>query len=186
MSAFQPQQPYGQQPPLPPQKKGMSTGAKWALGCGIPTVLGLVLIGGCTLVVGKAADEVGKELDKSYDSAQVNPSGGSDAKKGEPDITKDAEISSCAVKTGDYDMKELEVRVTYKNSGDRRYSYLVEGEVLVNGQKKEDLLSTAQNLAAGQTYTDENAGALGYKVAKDAKASDKIECRILKVSRNAL
>ncbi|MGP3691443.1 hypothetical protein ACTVZO_43590 [Streptomyces sp. IBSNAI002] len=182
MSGY-PQQP---QPQYPAQKPGMSTGKKVALGCGIPAVLGLLLLGGCTLLVGEAAEEVGKELDKSYDSAQVDPSAGSDAKKGEPDITKDAKVTSCAVKTGDYDLKELDVKVEYTNSGDRRYSYLVEGEVLVNGEKKEDLLSTAQNLAPGQKYTDDNAGALAFNTAKAAKASDKIECKILKVSRNAL
>ncbi|MEU8778148.1 hypothetical protein [Streptomyces sp. NPDC048606] len=183
MSDFQPQQPYGQQPPqYPAPKQGMSTGTKIALGCGIPTLLGLLVLGGCALVVGKAADEVGKELDKSYDSAQV----GGDVKAGQPDITKDARITACSVKTGDYDIKEMEVKVEYTNSGDRRYSYLVEGEILVNGAKKEDLTSTAQNLSAGQTYTDENAGALGYNVAKDAKPSDKIECKIVKISRNAL
>ncbi|MEJ8645837.1 hypothetical protein WKI68_40720 [Streptomyces sp. MS1.HAVA.3] len=175
-----------QQPPAP--KPGMSTGKKIALGCGIPAALGLLVLGGCTLVVGKAAEEVGKELDKSYDSAQVNPSDGTsaDGKNGRPDITKDVKVTSCAVKTGEFDMKELEVKVDYTNSGDRRYSYLAEGEVLVNGEKKEDLLSTAQNLAPGQKYTDDNAGALGFNVAKAAKPGDKIECKILKVSRNAL
>lgn len=177
-----PQQPYGQQPP-PPPKPGMSTGKKVALGCGIPALLGLVLIGGCVAVVGDAAEEVGKELDKNYDSAVVAPSGS--AKAGEPDITQDVKLASCAVKTGEFDMKELEVKVEYTNSGDRRFNYLAEGEILVNGEKKADLLSTASNLAPAQKYTDENAGALAYNVAKDAKATDKIECKIVKVSRNS-
>ncbi|MFD9408097.1 DUF1720 domain-containing protein [Streptomyces sp. NPDC059989] len=183
-----PQQPYGQQFP-PPPKQGMSTGKKVALGCGIPTVLGLILVAGCTAVVGKAADDVSKELDKNHDSAAVAPSGsakaGDTSKVGEPDITKDVKVTACAVKTGDYDLKELEVKIDYTNSGDRRFSYLVEGEVLVNGEKKADLLSTASNLAPGQKYTDENAGALGYEIAKAAKSGDKIECKLLKVSRNS-
>lgn len=184
-----PQQPYGQQPPMPPQKQGMSTGKQIALGCGIPAVLGLILVGGCTALVGKAADDVSKEIDKNHDSAVVGPSGSAKANDGskvsQPDITKDVKVTSCEVKTGDFDMKELDVKIEYTNSGDRRFTYLVEGEILVNGEKKEDIISTGQNLAPGQKYTDDKAGALGYSVAKDAKSGDKIECKIVKVSRNS-
>ncbi|MET9604223.1 hypothetical protein ABZZ17_04050 [Streptomyces sp. NPDC006512] len=183
------QQPYGQQFP-PPPKPGMSTGKKVALGCGIPTVLGLLLLGGCAVLVGEAAEEVGKELDKSYDSASVAPDaqgkpGDTSTAGKDPDITQDVKVTSCKVQTGEYDIKELDVAVDYVNSGDRRYTYLVEGEILVNGQKKADLTSLGQNLAPGQKYTDDTAGVLGYEVARSAKASDKIECKILKVSRNS-
>ncbi|MFG2297684.1 hypothetical protein [Streptomyces sp. NPDC048603] len=183
-----PQQPYGQ-PPMPPQKQGMSTGKKIALGCGIPTVLGLILVGGCTALVGKAADDVSKELDKNHDSAVVAPSGsakaGDNSKVSQPDITQDVKVTSCKVRTGDYGLKELDVKVEYTNSGDRRFTYLAEGEILVNGAKKADILSTGQNLAPGQKYTDDKAGGLGYSVADDAKSGDKIECKIVKVSRNS-
>ncbi|MGW6411731.1 hypothetical protein ACWF95_31710 [Streptomyces vinaceus] len=167
----------------------MSTGKKIALGCGIPAVLGLILVGGCTALVGKAADDVSKEIDKNHDSAVVAPSGSAKAadnsKVSQPDIAKDVQVTSCKVVTGDYDLKELEVKIEYANSGDRRFTYLVEGEILVNGEKKADLISTGQNLAPGQKYTDDKAGALGYSVAKDAKAGDKIECKIVKISRNS-
>ncbi|MFD3875780.1 hypothetical protein [Streptomyces sp. NPDC058623] len=183
-----PQQPYGQQPP--PPKQGMSTGVKVALGCGIPTVLGLLLLGGCALLVGEAANEVGKELDKNHDSASVAP--GAQGKPGDApkagkdaDITQDAKVTTCAVEKGEFDIKELVVAVDYVNSGDRRFTYLVEGEILVNGQKKADLTSLGQNLAPGQKYTDDKAGVLGYEIAQSAKAGDKIECKIIKVSRNS-
>ncbi|MGW7057357.1 hypothetical protein ACWGHM_02305 [Streptomyces sp. NPDC054904] len=183
------QQPYGQQFP-PPPKQGMSTGKKVALGCGIPTALGLLLLGGCAVLVGEAANEVGKELEKNYDTASVAPDAqgkpGDAAKPGkDPDITQDVKVTACKVEKGDFDLKELVVTVDYVNSGDRRFTYLVEGEILVNGQKKADLTSLGQNLAPGQKYTDDNAGALGYEIAQSAKAGDKIECKILKVSRNS-
>lgn len=181
-----PHQPDGHQPP---PKKGMGTGLKVALGCGIPTVLGLILFGGCGLLVTEAVDDVGKELDKNHDSAVVSP--GDDArapgssKVDEPDITKDVKVTSCAVKVGEYGIKELDLKIEYINSGDRRFNYLAEGEVTVNGEKKSDIVSTGQNLAPGQKYTDGNSGALAFDVAKSAKPGDKIECKLLKVSRNS-
>ncbi|MFD5413372.1 hypothetical protein [Streptomyces nojiriensis] len=181
-----PQQPdgYGPQP-----KQGMSTGLKVALGCGIPAVLGLVLLGGCGLLFTKAASDAGKELDKNHDSAAVAPGGtargGGSSKADEPDITKDVKVTSCKVKAGEYGIKELDLKIEYINSGDRRFTYLAEGEVTVNGEKKSDILSTGQNLAPGQKYTDDSAGALAYDVAKSAKSGDKIECKLIKVSRNS-
>ncbi|MEU9108787.1 DUF4190 domain-containing protein [Streptomyces xanthophaeus] len=181
-----PHQPDGHQPA---PKKGMSTGLKVALGCGIPTVLGLIMVGGCGLLFSKAADDVGKELDKNHDSAVVSP--GDDARPGdsskadEPDITKDVKVTSCKVKVGEYGIKELDLKIEYINSGDRRFNYLAEGEVTVNGEKKSDILSTGQNLAPGQKYTDDNAGSLAFDLAKSAKSGDKIECKLIKVSRNS-
>ncbi|GHI82985.1 hypothetical protein [Streptomyces xanthophaeus] len=181
-----PQQPEGLQPP---QKQGMSTRLKIALGCGIPTLLGVIMIGGCSALFTKAANDVGKELDKNHDSAAVAPGGsvqaGGARKDGEADITKDVRVTSCKVKTGEYGITELDVRIEYVNSGDRRFTYLAEGEVTVNGEKKSDLLSTGQNLAPGQKYTDDDAGALAYDVAKTARPADKIECKLIKVSRNS-
>ncbi|MFI7357947.1 DUF4190 domain-containing protein [Streptomyces avidinii] len=181
-----PHQPDGHQPP---PKQGMSTGLKVALGCGIPTVLGLVLIGGCGLLFTKAASDAGKELDKNHDSAAVAPGGdapgGGSSKVDEPDITKDVKVTSCAVKSGEYGIKQLDLKIEYVNSGDRRFNYLAEGEVTVNGEKKSDIFSTGQNLAPGQKYTDDDAGALAFDVAKSAKSGDKIECKLIKVSRNS-
>ncbi|EFL20276.1 hypothetical protein [Streptomyces sp. C] len=181
-----PHQPAGYQPP---PKQGMSTGLKVALGCGIPTVLGLILIGGCGLVFTKAASDAGKELDKNHDSAAVAPDGaargGGSSKVDEPDITKDVKVTSCKVKAGEYGIKELDLQIEYINSGDRRFNYLAEGEITVNGEKKSDIVSTGQNLAPGQKYTDDNAGALAFDVAKSAKSGDRIECKLIKVSRNS-
>lgn len=182
-----PQQPYGQ-PPMPPQKQGMSTGKKIALGCGIPAVLGLILVGGCTALVGKAADDVSKELDKNFDSAQVGPSAsaaGGKAGDGQPDITKDVQITKCSIETGDFGNKELKVTVETTNGGDKKYSYFAEGEILLNGVKKADIMSAGNNLAPGQKFVDDNAGALGYSIAQAAKSSDKVECKMSKVTRHA-
>ncbi|MFF1411653.1 hypothetical protein ACFVX6_18005 [Streptomyces sp. NPDC058289] len=185
-----PQQPYPQQPPqYPAPKQGMSTGKKIALGCGIPTVLGLVLVGGCTAIVGKAADDVSKEIDKSSDSSIVQPEGAKPSGGGpvdaEPDITKDVAVKSCKVAPTNYGTKEVEVELEFTNSGERRYSYVAEGEVLVNGEKKADITSFAQNLDKGQKYTDDKAGSGAYDVADKLKAGDKLECKLIKVSRNS-
>ncbi|WP_405527380.1 DUF4190 domain-containing protein [Streptomyces avidinii] len=173
----------------PPPKQGMSTGLKVALGCGIPTVLGLILVGGCGLLFTKAAGDAGKELDKNHDSAAVAPggaaAGGGSSKVDEPDITKDVKVTSCTVKSGEYGIKQLDLKIEYVNSGDRRFNYLAEGEVTVNGEKKSDIFSTGQNLAPGQKYTDDDAGALAFDVAKSAKSGDRIECKLIKVSRTS-
>ncbi len=181
-----PHQPDGHQPP---PKQGMGTGLKVALGCGIPTLLGLILVGGCGLLFTKAASDAGKELDKNHDSAAVAPggggAGGGSSKVDEPDITKDVKVTSCTVKSGEYGIKQLDLKIEYVNSGDRRFNYLAEGEVTVNGEKKSDIFSTGQNLAPGQKYTDDDAGALAFDVAKSAKSGDKIECKLIKVSRTS-
>ncbi|MER6518498.1 hypothetical protein ACFWHQ_03510 [Streptomyces sp. NPDC060334] len=181
-----PHQPDGQ---LPPPKQGMSTRLKVALGCGVPTLLGLILLGGCAALFTKAADDVGKDLDKNHDSAVVSPGSAAKAaggsKDGEPDITHDVKVTSCTVRTGEFGSRELDLRIEYVNSGDRRFTYLAEGEITVNGEKKSDIISTGQNLAPGQKYTDDKAGGLAFDVAKSAKSSDKIECKLIKVSRNS-
>ncbi|MFJ5810946.1 hypothetical protein [Streptomyces sp. NPDC093093] len=167
----------------------MSTRLKVALGCGVPTLLGLILLGGCAALFSKAADDVSKDLDKNHDSAVVSPGGaaGADAgsKGGEADITHDVKVTACKVRAGEFGIKELDLRIEYVNSGDRRFTYLAEGEITVNGEKKSDIISTGQNLAPGQKYTDDKAGGLAFDVAKSAKSADKIECKIIKVSRNS-
>ncbi|MFK0224009.1 hypothetical protein ACIQWN_38265 [Streptomyces vinaceus] len=180
------QPPHGQ--PLQPPKQGWSTGKKIAVGCGVPAVLGLILVGGCTALVGTAANEAAKELDKNYDSSQAGPSGGPKAasKAGEPDLTKDVKVTDCKVVSTDWGGKEFKAVVEITNSGERRYSYYVEGEIDVNGQKKADLIATGNNLAPGQKYSDDNAGLAAFDVAKDSKSSDTYECKIVKVSRHTL
>ncbi|MEV7547555.1 hypothetical protein [Streptomyces sp. NPDC089915] len=180
-----PQQPH---PQYPAPKQSMSTGKKIALGCGIPAVLALVLVGGCTLVAGKAVNEAAKELDKASDSSVVQPeaakpSGGS--VNNQPDISKDVTVKACKVSPTDFGTEEVRVELEFTNSGDRRYSYAAEGEVLVNGEKKADINSYAQNLDKGQKYTDEKAGALAYDLAAKLKAGDRIDCRLVKVTRHS-
>ncbi|MEJ8641277.1 hypothetical protein WKI68_06930 [Streptomyces sp. MS1.HAVA.3] len=111
-------------------------------------MLGLLLIGGCGVLFSKAADDVGKELDKNHDSGVVSPGGDARAdgssKVDEPDITKDVKVTSCKVKAGEYGIKELDLKIEYINSGDRRFNYLAEGEVTVNGEKKSDIFPPAR------------------------------------------
>ncbi|WP_432056875.1 DUF4190 domain-containing protein [Streptomyces sp. bgisy022] len=128
-----------------------------------------------------AVDKAGEELDKSYDSATV---GDGDSKTGgteESEVMKDFKITKCDVITGDLGIKELAIHVDYVNNGDRRYSYLVEGEVLADGKKVNDFMSTAENIAPGQKFTDKNAGALVN--ADEIKDAAKLECKTVKASR---
>ncbi|MFJ4600786.1 hypothetical protein [Streptomyces griseoluteus] len=75
----------------------------------------------------------------------------------------------------------MAIHVDYANHGDRRYSYFVEGEVLADGKKVNDFMSTAENLAPGQKFTDKNAGALVN--ADEIKDAKKLECKTSKASR---
>ncbi|GHI82813.1 hypothetical protein ACWGF3_15685 [Streptomyces xanthophaeus] len=174
---------YAQQPPhRPAPDPGSSNGRKIVLGCGIPTALGLMLVCGCTALVDKATDDVSRKRDQSYDSAQFG-SADTPGARDEPDITKDAKLGDCKVISKDYGVKELLASVEFTNSGDRRYTYSAEGEILVNGAKKADLYAHAEILAPGQKFTDEHAGAFGYAVAGDAKSGDTYECKLIRVTR---
>ncbi|MCH0538334.1 DUF4190 domain-containing protein [Streptomyces sp. MUM 203J] len=131
--------------------------------------------------VDEAVKETQKELDKSYDSAEIDKDGKAKG-SGDNAVLKDFTVAKCEVMKDEFDLKELALHVDYTNNGDRRYSYLLEGEVLVDGKKVSDFLSTAENLEPKQKYTDEDAGVL---VDADKIADGKTpECKVVKASRN--
>lgn len=134
--------------------------------------------------VDEAVKETRNELDKSYDSAKVDDDGNSktgESADGNP-VLKDFKVSKCDVTTSDWGGKELALHVDYTNNGDRRYSYFLEGEVLADGKKISDFLSTAENLAPGQTFKDEDAGILvsSHKL----ESVKKLECKVIEANRH--
>ncbi|OII61243.1 hypothetical protein BJP40_06880 [Streptomyces sp. CC53] len=145
----------------------------------VTSILSIVLFFVMNAVFFKAVDEVvketQKELDQSYDSATV----GDDAK--DNPVLKDFRISKCDIVTGDLG-KELALHVDYTNNGDRRYSYLLQGEVLADGKKISDFMSTADNLAPKQTFTDKEAGILVSTEKLDT--AKKVECKVVTAHRN--
>ncbi|MFK0020790.1 DUF4190 domain-containing protein [Streptomyces sp. NPDC090798] len=128
-----------------------------------------------------AVDKASKELDKSYDSTTVGDGKSKTGGAKESKVMKDFKVTKCDVVTGDFGIKEMAIHVDYANNGDRRYSYFVEGEVLADGKKVNDFMSTAENLAPGQKFTDKNAGALVN--ADEIKDAKKLECKTIKASR---
>lgn len=126
--------------------------------------------------VDEAVKETKKELDKSYNSANVE-----DGKDKDNPVLKDFRISKCEVVTGDLG-KELTLHVDYTNNGDRRYSYFLEGEVLADGKKISDFMSTADKLAPKQTFTDKDAGILVS--TEKLEGAKKVECKVITASRN--
>ncbi|MET8586439.1 DUF4190 domain-containing protein [Streptomyces collinus] len=147
----------------------------------ITSAVAIVMFFAMNALFFSAVDKASEELDKSYDSTTVgdgkSKTGG--AKKSE--VMKDFKIAKCDVVTGDFGIKEMAIHVDYANNGDRRYSYFVEGEVLADGKKIDDFMSTAENLAPGQKFTDKHAGAL--VTADEIKDVKKLECKTIKASR---
>ncbi|WP_175412553.1 DUF4190 domain-containing protein [Streptomyces sp. TRM64462] len=148
----------------------------------VTSILAIVMFFVMNAVFFKAVDEAvketQKELDKSFDSAKVEDgSKGSDANP----VLKDFRVSKCAVVTGELG-KELTLHIDYTNNGDRRYNYFLEGEVLADGKKVSDFMSTADNLAPKQTFTDKDAGILvsGEKL----EGAKKVECKVVTANRN--
>ncbi|HET6635384.1 MAG TPA: DUF4190 domain-containing protein [Streptomyces sp.] len=128
-----------------------------------------------------AVDKASEELDKSYDSATVGDGKSKTGGAKESEVMKDFKVTKCDVVTGDFGIKEMAIHVDYTNNGDRRYSYFIEGEVLADGKKVNDFMSTAENLAPGQKFTDKDAGALVN--ADEVKDAKKLECKTVKASR---
>ncbi|MDQ1007206.1 putative membrane protein [Streptomyces sp. V4I23] len=134
--------------------------------------------------VDEAVKETQNELDKSYDSAKVDDDGNAKTGEGtdENPVLKDFRLSKCDVTTSEWGSKELALHIDYTNNGDRRYSYFLEGEVLADGKKISDFLSTAENLAPGQTFKDEDAGVL---VSSDKlEGAKKLECKVIEANRH--
>ncbi|MCX5193656.1 hypothetical protein OOK31_07075 [Streptomyces sp. NBC_00249] len=166
--------------PGPAPKQGMSTGKKIALGCGIPAVFGLVVVGGCTALVGKAASDASKDLDKNFNSESVDQNG---AKKTEGDgasALSDVKVASCGVEENQFgDLVKASIEIT--NHTKTRYSYIVEGELLLNDKKISDLNGFTQNLATGQVVTEEFTG---HASDLHVKSSDRLTCKVIKVTRS--
>jgi hypothetical protein len=134
--------------------------------------------------VDEAVKETQNELDKSYDSAKVDDDGSSKSGKGTDGnpVLKDFKVSKCDVATSEWGSKELALHIDYTNNGERRYSYFLEGEVLADGKKISDFLSTAENLAPGQTFKDEDAG---FLVSSDKlEGAKKLECKVIEANRH--
>lgn len=159
---------HPQYAPLPP-KRGMSTGKKVALGCGIPAVLGLLFLGSCAALAGSAVNEI----DKSVKADERD-----DARAAKEDV----KVTACAVELGSFG-KEATTKIRITNHGNKRADYLVEGEFLDRkGNKLGDLLATTSNLAPGSSTVQEFGGVL---ITPDTlRGVTDGTCKVLKVSRD--
>lgn len=155
--------------PTPPPKQGMSTGAKVALGCGIPTVLGVLLFGGCAVIGGAVINEADK-ADKADQSADAR------AEK------EDVKLLSCEITNEGLIGFDVEAKVKITNNGDKRANYLIEGEFIdQNGNKIDQLLATVENLAPGASSTQNFSGLFTSEQLEDVS---KGTCKILDVTRD--
>lgn len=156
-------------PNNPQQKRGMSTGKKVALGCGVPVLLALVFIGGCTALVGGAANEVDKAVkaDEADDQRAAK---------------EDVKITVCKIKNEEFVGRSVTSRVSIVNHGDKRANYVVEGEFLDDkGNKVGELLATVENLKPG-TSTSQDFG--GIFTDADLKGVKQGSCALVKVTRD--
>jgi hypothetical protein len=156
---------YAPQPP----RRGMSTGKKVALGCGIPALVILVFAGGCMALVGGAAHEVDKAAK-------------SDAKEDARAAREDIKITTCKITHDKFLGSEVRARVNITNNGKKRANYLVEGEFLDSkGNKVGELLATVNNLKPGTVSNRDFTGAF---TSEDLKGVTKGTCSIVTVSRD--
>lgn len=177
MSQQYPQQPgYGApQQPTQPQKKKMSTGGKIALGCGIPTVLGLLLLGGCAALVGGVADEVDKEVKREQKAGEA---------EGKRAVEEDVKITACGIGDDGFGGRELNVKLLVTNNGKDRASYFVEGEVTdQDGNQITTIDAFAKDLNHGKSKTENHAA---LALDGDLKGVTKVTCKILNVDRSAV
>ncbi|MDX3831378.1 hypothetical protein [Streptomyces europaeiscabiei] len=173
MSQQYPQQQPGWVPPQPPKK--MSTGAKVALGCGIPTVLGLLFLGGCAVLVGGVAEEVDEGIKRDQKSSEAE-----NKRAGEEDV----KITACSIGDDGFGGQELKVKLQVTNNGKDRASYLVEGEVTdQDGNQITTINAFAKDLNHGKSKTENNAA---FATGEDLKDATKITCKILNVDRTAV
>jgi hypothetical protein len=173
MSQQYPQPQPGWVPPQP-QKK-MSTGAKIALGCGIPAVLGLLFLGGCAVLVGGAANEVDKEIKREQKAGEAE-----NKRAGEEDI----KITACGMGDDGFGGQELKVKLLVTNNGKDRASYLIEGEVTdQDGNQITTIDAFAKDLNHGKSKAENNAA---FASGEDLKGVTKVTCKILNVDRTAV
>lgn len=154
-------------PPAP--KKGLSTGAKVGLGCGIPFVLGSLLLGGCAVVGGAMFNEVDKAVKK-------------DAQDDKRAAKEDVELLSCKIVDDNLIGRDLKAQVKITNNGKERANYQVEGELLdQKGNKVEELFTSVDDLAPGTSST-QNFG--GMITSDQLDGVTKGQCKILDVTRD--
>ncbi len=160
-----PHQAYAPQPP----KRGMSTGKKVGLGCGISTLIFIAFAGGCMAMIGGAANEVDKA---------VKADASEDARAAKQDV----KITTCKLKNDDILGRSVEARVEITNHGKKRANYLVEGEFIdANGNQVDTLTATVQNLAPGTSTSQDFVGLI---TPDDLKDVTKGTCKVLKVTRD--
>lgn len=156
--------PYGQQP----QKKGMSTGGKVALGCGVPALLAVVMLGGCMALVGGAAHEV-----KSSVASQE-----AEAKRA---AKEDIRLLSCKLVDDGFG-KDLKARIRITNHGKKRANYLVDGEFIdQKGNKVDSLTATVDSLAPGVSSTQDFVALV---TSDQLEGVTKGTCRLVSVTRD--
>lgn len=173
MSQQYPQQ-QGWIPPQP-QKKSMPTGAKIALGCGIPTVLGLLLFGGCAVLVGGVANEVDKDIKREQKSSKAEDERATD---------EDVKITACGIGDDGFGGRELNVKLLVTNNGEDRASYFIEGEVTdQDGNQITTISGFAKDLNHGKSKTENHSA---FATGEDLKDATKVTCKILDVDRTAV
>ncbi|GGR83047.1 hypothetical protein GCM10010169_29070 [Micromonospora fulviviridis] len=144
--------------PVPPPKKGMSTGLKVFL---IIAGLAVLLCGGgfvaCTALVGKAADDVSKSQD---------------AKAGH------VELKSCeAESAGDEFLANVKFDVEVNNTSKDQNTYLVDVFVLdAKGTRVGNTTAIVSDVRPGQKAVEQGMVVLSQKVTGD------VSCKIDKVS----
>lgn len=150
-------------PPAP--KPGMSTGAKIALGCGVPILLGMALMGGCAVLAGTAVSEIDKEVKKDARAAR-----------------QDVELVSCEITDEEFTGRDVKAKVKITNHGDKRANYIIEGEFLdQNDNQVDSLTATVSNLAPGKSTTQDFVGLF---TSSQLEGVTKGSCKILDVTRD--
>lgn len=161
---------YGYPPQQPvPAKPKMSTGKRIALyGCLPVTLLGLLVVGGCTAFVGGVANEVDKSVkaDEAEDQRAAR---------------EDVKVLDCKIVDDGFEGKQLKARVEITNNGKKRADYVVEGAFTEGKSNIGELLATTTKLDPGESTKKD----FGYMVAgEDLKDVTRGTCEVRKVSRD--
>ncbi|GAB3691855.1 DUF4352 domain-containing protein [Nocardiopsis oceani] len=156
-----------QQPPFQPPKKGMSTGAKIGLGCGIPTALVVLLMGGCSVLM-----TAGTDTDNGEEATEVAEADNGDGGDGE-------EEGDAAHQLGDtfehgsfeFTVHSIEYGVT---SIEDEFGLTQEprGEYAVVELTAENISSSAEYLSGSdQVLMDEAGSMYEYDISASADAT---------------
>ena len=141
-----------QQPPFQPPKKGMSTGAKIGLGCGIPTVLVVLLMGGCSVLMIASTD---------------TDNGGESTEAAEADNGDGGEEGDAAHQLGDtfehgsfeFTVHSIEYGIT-SIEDDIGLTQEPRGEYVVVELTAENISSSAESLSGGDQVLMDEAGSM--------------------------